>query len=119
MRSTPIPIDPTAAWVGAVMLAIGWVWLMFNSDNVPAFSEGVWTLACGMAAGSALAAARWRTMFAFRTYVVITGVIGALRSWAYLENNSGGPAGVWFIVTTTTIIGYLMAVEKVAQRRGG
>jgi len=98
-------------------LATGWLILGPNSDSVPWGSDTIWMIVCALAAGAALAVARYRTLFALRSYVVITALIGAARSFAYLSDNAGGPAAVWFILTVTTIGGYLEYTDKLQARR--
>lgn len=98
----------------AVSAAFATAWLVLgqNSDNVPWFPEWVWVLACGLAAGSAISVGVYQSLFALRSYTVIVAVIGLARSLAYLNNNSGGPAAVWFITTGTTILAYSLVEAK-------
>jgi hypothetical protein len=92
----------------ALALAAAWVTLGFNSENVPYGSRGFWLLACGLAAGSSVAVAWYRTLFALRSYCVIVIAIGTIRSVAYMVNlDTNGPAAVWAIMALTTAIGYI------------
>ena len=97
--------------LAAMTLAVTWFGLGFNSDNVPWFSEPFWIIGCGMAAGSALSVAVYRSLFALRSYVTVTIVLGVLRSGAYLSNSSGGPALVWLIIALTTLFLYLAVLH--------
>lgn len=104
MLSQP-PFWPTSIALG---MCAAWVVLGFNSQNVPFGSSGFWLGACGLAAGSAFAVARFRTMFALRSYCFLVVMIGAVRSIAYVVNaDTNGPAAVWAILALTTLIGYI------------
>jgi hypothetical protein len=99
------PFWPTSI---ALALAVSWVFLGFHSDNVPYGSEGFWLGACGVAAGSAVAVARYRSPFALRAYCAVVVIIGAIRSAAYLIGaGAGGPAAVWAIMSFTVALGYI------------
>lgn len=102
-----------AFWVG---IATGWLVLGRHSDRVPWGSALFWATICAVVAGSAMAVGRYRTVFALRSYVVMSSVVGAIRSTAYLADNSGGPAAVWFLFTLTTLGSYLMYVDRLERR---
>lgn len=104
----------TAFWAA---IAVGWITLGQHSDNVPWGSELFWVATTGVAAGAAIAAARYRTVFSLRSYVFISSAIGALRSLAYLSSDAGGPAAVWFLFALTTLGGYLLYVDYIIERR--
>lgn len=99
------------------LIAAGWLALGTNSDRVPWGSELFWITVTAVAAGAAIAAARYRTVFALRSYVFITTTIGAVRSCAYLSSNAGGPAAVWFLFALTTMGGYLLYVDYIERRK--
>ena len=98
-------------WLAAA-LAAAWLTLGFLSDSVPGYSEPIWVLLCGVAAGSALALARWSTRYALLRYTLIAGFIGASRSAFYATEGIWGPAVVWAILLLTTVAA---AVAIVAQ----
>jgi hypothetical protein len=104
----------TAFWAA---VAVGWLILGNHSDRVPWGSELFWVTLTAVAAGAALAVARYRTVFALRSYVFITTAIGAIRSCAYLSSNAGGPAAVWFLFTLTNLGGYLLYVDRLERRK--
>jgi hypothetical protein len=87
-----------------VVLAAAWFTLGFVSDNVPWGSDVFWLIACGIAAGSALALAQHTTMYALHRYVFATSTIGIIRSTAYASNGAYGPMFVWVILTLTTVV---------------
>jgi hypothetical protein len=87
-----------------VALAAAWMALGFNSGNVPWGSHTFWVIACGTAAGSALALAHYTTMYALRRYVVVTAAVGIIRSSAYASIDAYGPMFVWIILTLTTVV---------------
>jgi hypothetical protein len=86
-----------------IILAGAWLALGFLSDSVPWFSEPTWIVLCSIAAGSALALARYTTMYSLRRYVIIATLVGVLRSAAYGLNGAYGPMCVWLILLSTTI----------------
>jgi hypothetical protein len=109
------PFWPTAI---AMAMAGAWLFLGFNSQNVPWGSSSFWIGACSIAAGAAVAVARYRTLFALRSYCVIVVLIGIVRSSAYVVySGTNGPAAVWVIVSLTTAIGYINVNRTI--RNGG
>jgi hypothetical protein len=108
--------EPSTMTGFCLLMATAWLVLGNHSDNVPWGSDLFWVIMCSVAAGAALAVAKHRSIFALRSYVFISATIGAIRSAAYLSDNSGGPAAVWFLLTLTTIGGYLLYVDRLERR---
>lgn len=90
-------------------LATGWFLLGLNSDRVPYGNDWFWVVACGAVAGAALGYVTRRTLASFSVYLILATSVGLVRSVAYLSNDSGGPAAVWFIVGMTNLLIYLSA----------
>jgi len=104
----------------AAAMAVGWIVLGENSDNVPLLSEPVWHIATGFAAGSAIAVGWYRSIFAARLYLVVVTVIGVARSFAYLtERDAGGPAAVWFLFTLTSLICLVLLTDRLRRTTDG
>jgi len=89
------------------VLAAAWLALGFLSDSVPEFNEPVWVVACSAAAGSAIALAKWTTRYALARYTAIAAAIGVARSASYAHDGAWGPAMVWLILLTTTVVAAL------------
>lgn len=104
----------TAFWAA---VAVGWLILGNHSDRVPWGTDLFWVTLTAVAAGAAVAVARYRTVFALRSYVFIATAIGVIRSCAYLSSNAGGPTAVWFLFTLTTLGGYLLYVDRLERRK--
>lgn len=95
-----------------VLLGTGWIMLGIHTRRIPWFTHEFWILACGLCGGAAFALARYRTLFALRAYAWFSVAIGGLRSLAYISNNAGGPAAVWYIYSITVWGGYLLVRDQ-------
>lgn len=105
-----MPWDPKGMRVRLAVwwaIAAGWFALGVNSDRVPFGNEAFWIIACGAVAGTAIGFATRRTVASLNVYLLSATFLGLVRSLAYLNNNSGGPAAVWFIIAMTNLIIYL------------
>lgn len=88
-------------------IAAGWFALGVNSDRVPFGTEAFWVIACGAVAGTAIGFATRRTVASLNVYLLSATILGLVRSIAYVSDDSGGPAAVWFIIAMTNLIIYL------------
>lgn len=93
-------------------LATGWFILGLNSDRVPYGNDWFWIVGCGAVSGAALGYVTRRTRGSLSVYLVLAACIGLIRSAAYLSDDAGGPASVWFIVGMTNLLIYLNANQE-------
>lgn len=92
------PRPHLALWAA---IAVAWLILGNNSDNVPTGNTVFWVVACGLVAGAAVGVAHRASRHSLLVYLVAALIVGAVRSVAYVVNGSGGPAAVWLIVSLT------------------
>lgn len=88
-------------------LAAAWFALGLNSDSVPWGNEWFWIVACGAVSGAALGYVTRRTVFSLSIYLVLSAIIGVIRSAAYLSDDAGGPAAVWLVIGLTNLLIYV------------
>lgn len=84
-------------------IAVSWVILGANSQNVPFSTSTFWIIVTSLVAGAALGVARRGTRDSMVIYLVAALAVGSCRSIAYLLDSAGGPAWVWLIVTLTNV----------------
>ena len=90
-----------ALW-GAIALA--WLILGVNSDNVPWGTDQTWLIMNAVVSGTAIGVGFRGSRDSMLVYLVAALVAGASRSVAYLADGSGGPGWVWTIITLTNVV---------------
>ena len=85
-------------------IALAWVVLGANSQNVPFSTSTFWIIVTSLTAGAALGVARRGSRDSMLVYLIAALAVGSCRSIAYLLNSAGGPAWVWLIVTLTNVV---------------
>lgn len=118
LRSEALRHNP---WVRVLMVvgAIAWLGIAYTTANnapgsplLEVVSGDTWVLLCGIAAGALLAVARWGTLFALKSYVVVSTAIGFLRSLGYAMDDAYGPMWVWVLVGATTLALFVTLTPK-------
>lgn len=95
---------PRLHWGVWLSIALAWVLLGGNSNNVPVGSTGFWIALTGIVAGAAIGVAARGTQNSMIVYALAALTAGVIRSASYIDNGSGGPAAVWLIVALTNVV---------------
>lgn len=105
----------------AVIAAICWIGVGSTSRNtfVDILPREAWLICTGLAAGSALALARWGSLHALQSYTIIAVSIGVLRSVAYALEDVWGPLWVWGVLVSSTVAFYVAFAPHLAEHQRG
>lgn len=93
------------------LLAASWTALGFLSYQTPGLPHPIWIMFGGIVAGTSVALARWRSMYAFKVHVITVVCYGVTRTILLTTQaeNRIAVIAVWSIIIVKAVIISAMA----------